>query len=148
KPEQGIAWVSSNPYQLGEYVAYNLNDIFSKPHVRNLSSMAVEPLTIAADPFVATTAYRDYELYRKEDRVMDKAVKEEMALPKGFIKTYQSHNPDLWEVYYKAGLYNYEKGYYTAAKAEFEKALAKEITTLPDREKVEEYLKKIKKKLK
>ena len=30
QPEQLKVWVSSNPYQLGEFVAYDLNEIFSK----------------------------------------------------------------------------------------------------------------------
>lgn len=148
KPEQRIVWVSANPYQLGEYVAYNLDDIFNKPHVRNLTSMAVERLTIAADPFLYTDAYKNYKQYRKEDRIIDAAIENKETLPLAFIETYQSYNPDFWEVYYKAGVYNYNRGYYTAAKAEFEKALTKEITTVPDREQVEDYLMKIKRKLK
>ena len=30
KPEELMAWVSSNPYQLGEFVAYDLKEIFSE----------------------------------------------------------------------------------------------------------------------
>lgn len=147
KPEQRVAWVSSNPYQLGEYMAYDLDVIFNSPHIRNFKSMAIDSLTIPADAFIHTAAYNNYEQYRKDDRIMDKAIKKKEILSSDFIRTYQSHNPNLWEVYYKAGVYNYNKGYYTAAKAEFEKALTKEITTLPDKQHVEEYLKKIRKKL-
>ena len=110
--------------------------------------MAVERLTIAADPFLYTDAYKNYEQYRKEDRIIDAAIENKETLPLAFIETYQSHNPDFWEVYYKAGVYNYNRGYYTAAKAEFEKALTKEITTVSDREQLEDYLMKIKRKLK
>jgi hypothetical protein len=42
----------------------------------------------------------------------------------------------------------YSQKEYAKAKTEFEKALTKEITTVPDRENVEKYLRKTVKKLK
>jgi hypothetical protein len=39
----------------------------------------------------------------------------------------------------------YSKKEYSKAKTEFEKALTKEITTVPDRENVEKYLRKTEK---
>lgn len=147
KPEQRLAWVSSNPYQLGEYAAYNLNEVFGTEHTDVPHSMAIDSLAIPKDDFVATQAYKNYEVYRIEDRKVDKAIKQNGHLDAEYLSYYQSLNPHFWEVYYKTGVYLYNKGYYTAARAEFEKALTKEITTLPDKEKTEEYLKEIKKKL-
>lgn len=147
KPEQKLVWVSSNPYQLGEFVAYDLDEIFGTPHKGILSSMAIDSLTIPKDPFVDTPEFKNYEKYRIEYRIVDKAIKTKGDLSVDFIKQFQLLNPDYWEVYYKPGIYLYNRGYYTAARAEFEKALTKEITTLPEKKKVEEYLKKIKKKL-
>ena len=147
KPEQRQVWVSSNPYQLGAYVAYDLDEVFGSEHNNNTTSLAIDSLLIPEDNFVHSQAFKNYEQYRVQDRVLDKALKDGAALPVGFIAGYQSLNPDFWVVYYKAGLYNYNRGYYTAARAEFQKALAKEITTLPDRQKTQEYLDKINKKL-
>lgn len=148
KPEQRLVWVSSNPYQLGEYVAYDLNKVFDNTQKKNLKSMAIDSLTIPEDDFVHSQAFKNYELFRIEDRNIDKAITEKKDLKPDYIRYYQSLNPDFWVVYYKAGLYFYNNGYYTAAKAEFEKALTKEITTLPDKEETERYLKEINKKLK
>lgn len=64
-----------------------------------------------------------------------------------FIKYYQSLNPDYWVVYYKVGLYFYQNKKFVLAQEQFEKALTKEITTLPEKEEVSHYLKKIKRKL-
>jgi predicted choloylglycine hydrolase len=147
KPEQKLVWVSSNPYQLGEYVAYDLNEVFNTLHKGTLTSMGIDSLTIPKDPFVDTQEFKNYEKYRIQDRTIDKAIKREEHLSADFIKHYQSLNPDYWEVYYKPGVYLYNRGYYTAARAEFEKALTKEITTLPEKKKVEEYLKEINNKI-
>jgi predicted choloylglycine hydrolase len=147
KPEQKLVWVSSNPYQLGEYVAYDLNEVFNTLHKGTLTSMGIDSLTIPKDPFVDTQEFKNYEKYRIQDKTIDKAIKREEHLSADFIKHYQSLNPDYWEVYYKPGVYLYNRGYYTAARAEFEKALTKEITTLPEKKKVEEYLKEINNKI-
>lgn len=145
KPEQKQVWVSANPYQLGAYVAYDLDDVFKGGHVT--ASVAVDSLLIPEDPFVHSQAFKDYEKYRVQDRLMDKAINNHEVLGPGFIEDYQRLNPDLWFVYYKAGVYYYNRGCYAAAKVEFEKALTKEITTLPDKEQTETYLKKTNKKL-
>jgi predicted choloylglycine hydrolase len=147
KPEQRQVWVSSNPYQLGAYVAYDLNEIFSKDHKGISASIAVDSLLIPEDPFVNSQEFENYERYRINDKIIDAAIKNNTQLTADFIASYQQLNPDFWIVYYKAGVYNFNRGYYTAARTEFEKALTKEITTLPDRQKMEVYLKKIKKKL-
>ena len=147
QPEDLLMWVSSNPYQLGEFVAYDLHDIFSDEK-RGFTSHYREDLTIPKDDFLDSAAYKNYELYRIEDRKIDQIIEDKSHLPSAEIKHYQQLNPDLWAVYYKIGKYYYNKGYYTIARAEFEKALSKEITTLPDQRNVEKYLKKIDRKLK
>jgi hypothetical protein len=148
KPEQRLVWVSSNPYQLGEYVAYNLNEVF-REHIQNdtLKSMAKATLNIPADEFVNSAAFKDYEEFRKLDRVVEDAISTKGALPSGTINTYEALNPDYWKVYYNAGKYYYACGYYSAAKVEFAKALTKEITTLPAKKDVEDYIRKLKMKL-
>lgn len=148
KPEQRLVWVSSNPYQLGEFVAYDLNKIFSKPCINGIvESMSKPELNIERDPFADSQAFADYEEYRKQERIVEKAIANDQVLPSGILENYIQLNPDFWKVYYNAGKYYYNKGYYTAANAEFKLALTKEITTLPSKQKVEEYLEKIKCKL-
>ena len=55
KPEQLIFWVSSNPYQLGEYVAYDLNTIFDNSH--SDTSFFQPKLTIEKDTFQYTILF-------------------------------------------------------------------------------------------
>ncbi len=148
KPEQRLVWVSANPYQMGEFVCYDLNKVFGTEHLGPIGSLQENDKNIAPDPFLETEAYKNYEAFRIEDRKIDNILKEKSAMEPNFADHYQSLNPDYWIVYYKVGLYYYNRKEYSEAKANFEQALTKEITTVPDRLAIEKYLKKINRKLK
>ncbi|WP_395048627.1 C45 family autoproteolytic acyltransferase/hydolase [Flavobacterium sp.] len=148
KPKDRLVWVSSTPYQLGEFVCYDLNKIFVNRNPNDsIVSMQNEKLNIPKDAFLETTEYANYEKFRVEDRKMDTFLENKKDLPLHFAKYYQSLNPDYWCVYYKIGLYFYQKKIYQLAQEQFEKALTKEITTIPEKEEIQKYLKKIKRKL-
>ena len=149
KPEQRLVWVSSNPYQLGEMVCYDLNTVFAhcaaSTKVHTLQS---EEKNIPPDPFIQTQSYTNYEAFRLADRKLEDYLENNSQLPSDFAKNYQSLNPDYWLVYYRMGVYYYQQKNYQLAKEQFEKALTKEVTTIPAKLETEKYLKKIKRKLK
>ncbi|WP_370900193.1 C45 family autoproteolytic acyltransferase/hydolase [Chryseobacterium gossypii] len=140
-PEKKLAWVSSNPYQLGEFVCYDLNKIFSGKGLQKDGYSRPE-LNIARDPFADSQDFRNYTEYRKLDSRIEAAIAKDEILSETLISHYKALNPDFWRVYYQAGRYYFYKKEYQKAKAEFQKALTKEITTVPDRKAVERYLKK------
>ncbi|MBF4515260.1 acyl-CoA--6-aminopenicillanic acid acyl-transferase [Flavobacterium sp. ANB] len=148
KPKEKLVWVSANPYQLGEFVCYNLDSIFKERKPGAVVSFEQENLNIAKDSFLETEAYRNYQKFRIEDRKIDSYLKNEENISPEFIAQYQSLNSNYWVVYYKAGLYFYRTKNWQSAKVNFEKALTKEITTAPEKAQIEKYLKKIKRKLK
>lgn len=146
-PQKKLAWVSSDPYQLGEFVCYDLNEIFSDKRLKN-GKFSRTDLTIAKDPFADSQEFKNYKEYRKlSSRIEDAADDKGKRLSEEFIAHYQSLNPDFWLVYYQVGKYYFSQKEYSRAKTEFEKALTKEITTVPDKENVEEYVRKTLKKL-
>lgn len=147
KPKEKLVWVSANPYQLGEFVCYDLDAVFNNRKTNTLVSFQIENLNIAKDPFLKTTAYENYKKFRIEDHKIDALLEKKESISTAFIQNYQSLNPDYWVVYYKPGLYFYQIKDFNQAKLNFEKALTKEITTAPEKEKIEKYLKKIKRKL-
>jgi len=146
KPEERQVWVSSNPYQLGAFVAYDLDDVFSTNSAAKLNLSKPE-LTIEADAFQFTEAYRNYEAYRISSKALQHAIGDDAHIPIERLTETIQLNPEYWEVYYLVGKYYYEKGFYTAALHAFETAKTKEITTVPDQEELEKYIKKIKRKL-
>ncbi|WP_428230689.1 C45 family autoproteolytic acyltransferase/hydolase [Flavobacterium sp.] len=147
KPKEKMVWVSANPYQLGEFVCYNLDSIFKERKRSSIVSFQQKNLDIPKDPFLETVQYKNYQKFRTEDDKIDLYLKNKETISPEFIQQYQSLNPDYWVVYYKAGLYFYQKKEYKLSQAHFEKALTKEITTVPDKTAIEKYLKKIKRKL-
>lgn len=142
QPEDLLVWVSSNPYQLGEFVAYDLNEVFA------LSGATSQPIAenehnIPKDSFLESEAYKKYESYRVLRDKIEEAISEESHLEPLELQKLVNLNPYFWEGYYLAGLYNYNKGYDLVARGYFEKAMEMEITTVPDRENVEKYLRKL-----
>lgn len=152
KPEQRLVWISANPYQLGEFVCYDLNKIFGYKIEKNserrvMKTMAETKLNIAKDSFLETKEYADYEKFRIVNREFDKALNDKIELSEEYISEFKNLNPELWAVYYKIGKYYQERKQFQKASDNFETALTKEITTLPDRKEVEKQLKKVKRKL-
>lgn len=146
KPEQRMVWVSSNPYQLGEFVAYDLNKIFNTKETV-FKTVGTNELNIPSDDFMYSKEFYNYEEYRILDRKIDSLLINENEISPELIKKYQNLNPNLWIVYYKIGNYYYNKKWYKAAEIQFEKALTKEITTLPSKLEIERKIKRIKRKL-
>lgn len=146
-PQKKLVWVSSNPYQLGEFVCYDLNEIFSEKRLQN-GTFSRSELNIAKDPFVDSQEFENYEHYKIISSEVNEAVNnKDILFTDDLLPYYQSLNPDFWLVYYQSGKYYFNRKEYSKAKVEFEKALSKEITTVPDKENVEKYLKKTLKKL-
>ena len=149
KPSERKIWISSFPYQLGEFTAYDLNEIFDENRTTEYVPQYIDSLTIPEDDFQYAQAFIDYEAYRKLNRVIDKAIaNKDEPFDLTILPKYRSLNPDLWIVHYKAGLLYFNAKQYEEAKAAFETALQKEITTLPDCENISKMLHKTNKKLK
>ncbi len=143
KPEELKIWVSSNPYQLGEFVAYDLNTAFDNfEKMQTKQSVADTDLNILADPFLKSTAYTHYEKYRVKKRELKTLIYQNKRINREVLKEFERLNPDFWETYYILGNYYFSQGYYTKAKETYLLAKEKEVTTVPDMEKIDKQIKK------
>ena len=143
KPESLKIWVSTSPYQLGPFVCYDLNTVFGEQRQAG-NTLSIPREEIPADPFLYSVDYQNYEQFRILNREFDQALSDKnITLSSQQIEAYLSSNPDYWMVYYKLGEYYLQKGYDRAAAQAFQKALTKEITTLPNRQMIVNKLKKI-----
>lgn len=147
KPSSLQVWISSNPYQLGEFVCYDLNKVFKKFESNKFSkSIQEESLNIKKDEFLNTTQYKNYEKYRVKRKKIIYAIENDKHINTQKLRLFKKLNPNYWEAYFLTGKYYYKKGYYLLALKEFEQSLKKEITTVPNKKTIKKYIKKIKRK--
>lgn len=139
-PEKNLMWVSAPPYQLGDFVAYDLNKIFSgDPKIGDLEA---EVLTIPKDPFADSEEYKRFENFRKMTKNLKKAIKNKTPISPDFTENYIASNPEFWKAYDLAGQYYWATEDYDLAKKYFKLCLEKEISSVEERKNVELRLKK------
>lgn len=146
KPDDLKFWISTNPYQLGKYVCYDLDSVFSVfPGMKENREIYEEKLSIPVDSFMFSAEYQDFERYRELKEIIKKATNDESYQIKDVkeISELIKLNPEYFYVYQLAGNYYFEKDDFKNAKHYYQLALTKEITTIPERRKIEERLMKI-----
>ena len=140
QPDKRLVWVSSNPYQLGEFTAYDLNKIFNDS-IQNFT-INVDSLKIEKDIFLTTEDYKNYKKFRIDKHFIEDKIDRKETITKEFLQNYINTNPDFWLVYANVAEYYFTQKDYSQAINYYKLALSKEITTIPDRNKIEKNLKK------
>lgn len=136
KPEENKVWISSNPYQLGTFIGYDLDEAFKQfINGARSQSVAVEDLTIPEDDFIRSQAFRNYEEYR---HLYEEILSKEYNIEENKIERLISLNPNNWKAWKVAGEFYFQKKEFKKAVIHFKQALKREVTTLPD----EKWLKK------
>lgn len=146
QPEKRLVWVSANPYQLGEFVCYDLNKIFDSTLHQAGHSVSSAALNIPQDPFLNSKTYQNYEQYRILDRIIDHKLKTKESISESEWQDYQELNPLFWAVYYKKGKYYFDQKRYGEALDQFQRANSLEVTTAVDQKNIASYIRKIEKK--
>ncbi len=143
KPEEKLVWVSSSPYQLGEFVCYDLEKIFNSDFQGVISAQTQER-NIPKSKFLSTKEYENYEKYRILEHKIETDLKINKFIDNQSVMQLENLNPDYWKAYFIIGkvlLQNKDK----RARIYFEKSLSLEIPYSDERQGVEKYLKKSKK---
>jgi tetratricopeptide (TPR) repeat protein len=148
KPKQQLVWVSSPPYQLGRFTAYDLNRVFalSFAEIRPDKEIYNNGLTIKADTFLFSDEYLSYTRYLSLTDSINRFKRNGMALPDSFEIRYTGTNPQLYLTYSNLGNYYRKMKKYETASIFYEKALEKEIPGTAERYELEKTLEKILKK--
>jgi len=140
EPKKLIVWVSTSPWQLGKYVAYDLNKVFALKGMKENKEIADSSLSIAPDSFLLTPAYKNFEVFRSMKQQMLDGGKVNTA-------TLVNSNPEFYNAYLLAGDYLYKQKEYAAALQNYNLALTKVIATKKEEDHIKEQIKKINKKL-
>ncbi|MBO9699238.1 MAG: hypothetical protein J7604_03455 [Sporocytophaga sp.] len=140
KPTLRQVWVSSNPYVLGAYVAYDLNKIFQLKGLNKDTAIYEKSLVIPADPFISTQEFRNYESYKRLKQFLKKQISKEAIVSEDSIVKIVKCNPESYEAHWIAGdCYKY-LGKRDEASTMYKEALKKEIPTLIEKNKIEKLL--------
>jgi len=140
EPQKLIVWVSTAPWQLGRYVAYDLNKIFALKGMKENKEIADSSLTIAPDSFLLTPDYKNFEVFRNiKQQILDGGQVD--------VNSLVASNPELYNAYLLAGDYLYKQKTYAAALQYYTQALTKVIATKKEEDHIREQIRKINKKL-
>ncbi|WP_437919186.1 C45 family autoproteolytic acyltransferase/hydolase [Sphingobacterium sp. LRF_L2] len=140
QPESLLVHVANSPGQMGDFVSYDLRQIFER-RGDVPQSFAVLKTGMEADPFVETEDYRNFKRFRAQtEDYLSRLDAKEVNVDDEDLNGYVSLNPDLWLGYYIQGRIHYLHRDYSKAKVSFEKALAKELPTLRVKKDIERYL--------
>lgn len=147
QPEKLRFWVSANPYQEGEFVCYDLKNIFIKaPMLTDNRALNETELTIPADTFLLSSDWKKFLQWRQLKNQFHHAIKTRI-LPDNdghVMKEFIDDNPEFWETYSTAGEYYKMTGDKEKAIKCFELALTKEINDTHEADKIREEIKTLK----
>ncbi|MEG1693336.1 MAG: C45 family peptidase [Bacteroidales bacterium] len=142
KPQQGLMWVSTSPWQSGEYICYNINDIFLKEKISG--EVTKLDYTIGADSIFIKNDYTKLLEYRLLVKIIKKAIKDKRVISADTMQRFIVVNPNMYYVYDLLGDYYLNVLSNTKfAKAMWNKALMREIPKVAEKNLIEEKLKKL-----
>lgn len=120
QPEKHMIFVSTSPWQIGKYVAYNLDSVFAHPQARK---MTVDKLAIPADTMLNGTTYLRLMTYKRLSAKWRKGD----VLPQDSISLMLAANPEYYYAWEQAADWYLQQGKRSTAVAFMKKALQKEI---------------------
>ena len=127
-----IMWISTSPWQAGQYIAYDLAKIFSgktsfKSEISDLQ------LSIPADTTVPIDdVFRIKQLTHK----FRKAIAQAQTIDDAELAEFEQLNPELFATYEILGDYYYSQSDAATARKYWEKALQKSIPKQSERERI------------
>jgi len=134
KPHQRQFWISTQPYQLGHFIGYNLTDVLTKKN--SSDNTYIDSLTIAPDDFLKSDAYKKYEIFKKIKQRIQKLVLLDIPFSlndtqeKQFIQT----NPDSYITFMTLGDYHEKRGNFDKAIAYYKMALTQSVASKDEEE--------------
>jgi predicted choloylglycine hydrolase len=131
EPKKLLVWVSTSPWQLGQFVGYDLKKVFSLAGMKQDQEIYDSNLTIAADTFLLTNQFKNFEAFRrfKQEIAEGDAVNTDSVV---------DSNPEFYHSYVIAGDYSFRHAKYKKALDYYQIALTKVIATKQE----EDYIRK------
>ena len=133
EPSKLRFWVSTAPWQLGEYLCYDLNAVFNRSTPTNKSYMQ-QKYNVTADNSALSDEYVRVCRYREQYKVVTAAIKDGCDLSSEYKYEFVANNPSYFQVYNILGDYEESRGDYRQALSYWQKALTLEIPRTAERD--------------
>ena len=134
KPAQKQFWISASPYQLGEFVGYDLTRVFAQKG----QFQSFDSLEIDRDPFLESADYKKFEAFKSLRQKITKYVMLDtpLSLTAGAEKEFIANNAQSYLPYFFLGQYHQKKGDFGKAIGYYEKALKHEVSSLSEQKSI------------
>lgn len=143
KPETKEMWLSCTDFQLGEFIYYNLDSVFSEAYILAQNTAPNKEKNIQQDSFVSTSAYKQFLLFRS--LIKDyKSEERSTLLSRKQIAYFISLNPNSYYTYEILGDAYSEENNNEKATFYYKKALEKEIATHHEMENIKSKISSLK----
>lgn len=129
KPKELKVWISAAPWQLGEFVAYDLNKVFAMKGLSSDHEICDSSAIIPRDSFLLTDNYRKFTDFRH----LKAAVMDGKEID---VQRITADNPNYYHAWVLAGDYLFKRKQFNEAKQYYQQALTKEIATVPEKERI------------
>jgi len=133
EPNKKNIWLSTPPYQLGDFICYNLDSIFLKQNTKIIN-------TIKKDPFIDTKDYRMYKQHRLIRDQLNDYIIFDYQEPHFDENTFIKSNPKSYNTYFTLGKYYYKKNDFKKAKNMFYKSLSMDLPSKSIKNEINYYI--------
>lgn len=147
KPEERKIWVSTDPYNLGAYICYDLKEIFEKKSTNQSHSyLYTKTQLIKADPFLNSAEFAKFELFKKMRPLLNYFIKHpKVEQPIDlFFERFEEYNPQWYHTQELLGDYYVSQGNIEKARKHYTKALKLEVASLSEKVSIFEKLEALK----
>jgi hypothetical protein len=134
EPQKRLVWVSTAPWQLGKYVAYDLDKVFALKGMKIDREISDSSLSVPPDPFLFSEDFRNFENFRG---MKQRLLNGDTVDPDSLVQS----NPSYYHAYVLAGDQLYKKGRFKEALGYYKNALTKEIATKKEADHIREQIK-------
>lgn len=138
KPAQRMVWVSTSPYQLGPFIAYDLRQVLARPEmILTSKQIHKKALTLPPDPFLDSKGWKEFQQYQKMTAII-MAAGPDQQISEAKLQSYLETNINFFYTWEVCGDYYQRHGDLVKAAACYKAALERDIPTTEERERIKE----------
>lgn len=143
KPDELKMWVSTSPWQLGEYIAYDLKEIFASDTISFTRSNVKTDQIIAADNGLTSGTFSRVIEYKKLKDEIIHAIDSKQSISKDVLQNFIDSNAYYYYTYELLGDYYLSQGENGKATDYWQQALKLEMPRMSDKDNIERKIKNI-----